>query len=47
MQTALKNIAAWYLNFILLEMTSRKYRPKHAQSFVFYPKHTVNSRIFP
>ena len=37
-KTLLKNIAVWYLNFILLEMTSQEYRPKHAQSNVFFPK---------
>ena len=37
-KTALKNIAVWYLNFILLEMASRKYRPKHAQSNVFFSR---------
>mgnify|MGYP002803382487 FL=1 len=29
-ETALKNIAVWYLNFTVLEMTSQKY--KHAES---------------
>ena len=47
METALKNIAVWYLDFILIEMKSQKYNPKYAQTNVFFAQNIVNSKSFP